>query len=255
MLAKRIIPCLDVCNGKVVKGFQFKNHDVVGDIVPMAKKYSDAGADELVLYDISASVEQRNVDYSWVEKIARNINIPFCVAGGIRSLNAAKAILESGCDKVSINTPAQEDPHLINEFSHAFGSQAVVVGIDSRFEDGDFFTYLYTGSEKSIIKSKRRTKDWAREVQDRGAGEIVLNCMSRDGAKNGYDIDHINEVCQGISIPIVASGGAGKIEHFLQVFQQTEVTGALAASVFHKEILTFGDIKGHLDNNGIKVRI
>ncbi|MFA6037219.1 MAG: imidazole glycerol phosphate synthase subunit HisF [Legionellales bacterium] len=254
MLAKRIIPCLDVKDNVVVKGVQFRNHEIVGDIVELAKRYSDEGADELVFYDITASGEARNVAYEWVEKVARVINIPFCVAGGIRSIETARIILEKGADKISINSPALENPDLINQLVETFGTQCIVIGIDSHFENNDYHVYQYTGSEKTIKNTKKLTKDWVKEVQDRGAGEIVLNCMNQDGMRQGYDIKQLAALRLHIHIPLIASGGAGSMEHFLNVFNQAHVDGALAASVFHKQIIEINELKNYLSKHNIIIR-
>lgn len=179
MLTKRIIPCLDVRDNQVVKGIGFRNHRVIGDILPLAAYYSDAGADELVFYDITASSDRRTVCHEWVTQVAGQLTIPFTVAGGIRSFEQAKTLLHAGADKISINSPALERPELINELSAQFGSQCVVVGIDSQWQIDDYYVYQYTGSEKTSFNSKRRTRDWITEVQERGAGEIVLNCMQK----------------------------------------------------------------------------
>ncbi len=254
MLAKRIIPCLDVKDGVVVKGVQFRNHQVMGDILEFAKRYSNEGADELVFYDITASSEARNVAYAWVEKVAREINIPFCVAGGIRSIDTARMILEKGADKISINSPALENPDLINQLVDTFGSQCIVIGIDSHYEHQDYHVYQYTGSEKTIQSAKKLTKDWVKEVQTRGAGEIVLNCMNQDGMRQGYDIAQLKALRPHIQIPLIASGGAGTMQHFLDVFNEANVDGALAASVFHKQEINIQDLKAFLLQNNIIVR-
>ena len=253
MLAKRIIPCLDVKDNLVVKGVKFKEHEIMGDIITFVNKYKDA--DELVFYDITASAENRTVDKKWILEIAKNINIPFCVAGGIRTIEDAKLILNSGADKISINSPAIENPNLITGLSNIFGVQCVVVGIDSKLEDGEYYVYQYTGSEKTIKFTKKKTIDWVKEVEDRGAGEIVLNCMNSDGMRNGYDIEQLNLILNSVSIPVIASGGAGSAEDFVNVFKKTNVSGALAASVFHKNILQIKELKNILLKNNIRVRI
>lgn len=273
MLARRIIPCLDVKDGKVVKGVQFVGHEVLGDAVDMALRYRDEGADELVLYDITASAEGRTVDYNWVRDIARALDIPFCVAGGIRSAEQAVKCLNSGADKVSINSPALERPDLINELAEMAGSQCVVVGVDSRelplpksgnrFSDTeeqqplnrDYYVHQYSGDPDKIRAAGRRTLDWVVEAADRGAGEIVLNCMNQDGVRKGYDIRQLRLVRDLIDIPLVASGGAGAPEHFTEVFDQADVSGALAASVFHKKIIHIPDLKRDLQKAGIAVRL
>lgn len=255
MLAKRIIPCLDVKEGMVVKGVQFREHQVIGDAVELACRYRDEGADELVFYDITASADGRTVERKWVERVARVIDIPFCVAGGIRSVAAAQVVLQNGADKISINSPALERPDLINELAETFGTQCVVVGIDSRTEGDDYVVYQYTGDETKTIKTKRGTLDWARTVEARGAGEIVLNCMNQDGMRQGYDIVQLQKVRASVTIPLVASGGAGAPEHFGDVFHEANVDAALAASVFHKDIIAIGDLKRFLHSRDITVRL
>lgn len=254
MLKKRIIPCLDVKNGQVVKGVQFRNHEVVGDILELAARYSEAGADELVFYAITASSDNNNTDRQWIKEVARHINIPFCVAGGIRSLEMAEEALANGADKISINSPALESPSLIEELAKRFGSQCVVVGIDSWSQDGSYHVLQYTGDEKKTIKSRRNTISWAKEVLDRGAGEIVLNCMNQDGVRQGYDLAQTELLAKSVSIPVIASGGAGTREHFKELFLKTRATGGLAASVFHKGIISIQELKQYLAENGIEVR-
>lgn len=251
----RIIPCLDVRDGKVVKGVRFKDHEIVGDILQLAQKYCSDGADELVFYDITASSDNRTVDRSWVRRIADVINIPFCVAGGIRTLKEAASILESGADKISINSPALENPRLINDLAGRFGCQCVVIGIDSFENNGKYHVYQYTGDTKKIINTGKSTIDWAKEVIERGAGEIVLNCMNQDGIRSGYDIHQINMLGGNFDIPVVASGGAGAKEHFIEIFKHTNATGALAASVFHKGLIDICQLKTFLHSNGIEVRL
>lgn len=255
MLKKRIIPCLDVRDGQVVKGIQFRNHEIVGEIIELAKRYSDAGADELVFYDITASSDNRSVSKQWVSDIAKNINIPFCVAGGIRSLNDAEIILANGADKISINSPALENPGLIDEFAKRFGTQCIVVGIDSKLVNGKYIVNQYTGDELKTIQTNRELLDWAKEAEKRGAGEIVLNCMNQDGVRQGYDILQNKLLSDMVNIPVIASGGAGRAEHFLDIFTKTRVTGALAASVFHKQIIQICELKQYLQQNGVEVRI
>lgn len=255
MLARRIIPCLDVKDGKVVKGVQFVGHEVLGDAVDLALRYRDEGADELVLYDITASSEGRTVDYNWVRDIARALDIPFCVAGGLRSAEQAVRCLDSGADKVSINSPALERPDLIDELAEMAGSQCVVVGIDSREMDNDYYVHQYSGDPDKIRQAGRRTLDWVVEAQKRGAGEIVLNCMNQDGVRKGYDLKQLKLVRELLHIPLVASGGAGAPEHFRDAFVEADVSGALAASVFHKKIIAIPDLKQQLKADGIAVRI
>src|SRR5262245_4178590 len=194
MLTRRIIPCLDVRDGRVVKGTQFRDHEDVGDIIDLAKRYRDEGADELVFYDITASSDGRTVSTEWVTRVAKVLDIPFCVAGGIRSLDGARAILHGGADKISINSPALENPALIGQLAGEFGSQWVVVGIDSRQEAGDYYVKQYTGDPTKTRATRWRTLDWAVEAQKLGAGEVVLNCMNQDGMKQGYDIAQLKLV-------------------------------------------------------------
>ncbi len=254
MLKKRIIPCLDVKDGAVVKGVQFRNHEIVGEIIELAKRYSDSGADELVFYDITASSDNRNIDKKWIYDIAKNINIPFCVAGGIRSVAQAEAVLANGADKISINSPALENPQLITELAKRFGTQCVVVGIDSRIIDGQYQVNQYTGDESKTVVTRRFVEDWAREVELRGAGEIVLNCMNQDGVRSGYDITQTKLVSNLVNIPVIASGGAGSMSDFANLFKQTRVTGALAASVFHKQIIAIDELKQYLAEENIEIR-
>ncbi|MBO8416159.1 MAG: imidazole glycerol phosphate synthase subunit HisF [Proteobacteria bacterium] len=256
MLAKRIIPCLDVRDGVVVKGVQFKNHEVMGDIVALAKRYADEGADELVFYDITASAEGRRVDRSWIAKIAAVINIPFAVAGGIKSVEDAQEILAYGADKISINSPALSDPALITRLADRFGVQCVVVGIDTFYnaELGIYQVKQFTGSEKSTVTTAWQTLDWVRRVQELGAGEIVLNMMNNDGMKNGYDIKQLKAVREICKVPLIASGGAGAMEHFYDAFALADADGALAASVFHKNLIVISELKSFLRGKGIAIR-
>jgi cyclase len=254
MLKKRIIPCLDVRDGHVVKGVQFRNHEVVGDIIELAERYSNAGADELVFYAITASSNDGNNDRSWVKEIARHINIPFCVAGGIRNVAMAEEVLANGADKISINSPALENPALIEELAKRFGSQCVVVGIDSWAQANDYQVLQYTGDETKTIKSRRNTIEWAKEAVSRGAGEIVLNCMNQDGVRNGYDLLQTKAIAESVSVPIIASGGAGEMAHFRDLFVETKATGGLAASVFHKGIMIITNLKDYLLAHNIAVR-
>ena len=255
MLSRRIIPCLDVRDGRVVKGVRFRDHVDMGDIVELAARYRDEGADELVFYDIGASPDGRSVDVGWVERVSSIIDIPFCVAGGIRSLETARQVLFAGADKVSINTPALENPALITEIADAYGSQCVVVGIDSiRDADGVWRVRSHTGDPSRTRALARTTLDWVREAQARGAGEIVLNCMDSDGVRRGYDLDQLAEVRALCHIPLVASGGAGTIEHFIDVFRVADVDAALAASVFHSGAIAIPTLKRALREAGIEAR-
>lgn len=254
MLARRLIPCLDVRAGRVVKGVRFRDHEDVGDILELARRYRDDGADELVFYDITASSDGRTVSSDWVERVARVLDIPFCVAGGIRTLAGAREVLQRGADKVSLNSPALERPEFIAELAREFGSQAVVVGIDSREEDGEYFVQAYTGDPTKTRDTRRRTVDWAAEAQRRGAGEVVLNCMNQDGVRSGYDLAQLRLVRAVLTIPLVASGGAGAPEHFRDVFREAGVDGALAASVFHRGTIRLPDLKSYLAREGVCVR-
>lgn len=255
MLSRRIIPCLDVRDGRVVKGVRFRDHVDMGGIVELATRYRDVGADELVFYDISASPEGRSVDRDWVVQVARKLDIPFCVAGGIRSVAEAREVLRAGADKVSINTPALERPALIAELADAFGVQCVVVGIDSlREADGQWRVRSHTGSPDAMRAPGKTTLDWVSEVQRLGAGEIVLNCMGSDGVRAGFDLEQLRTARAACTVPLVASGGAGTLQHFADVFQQADVDGALAASVFHSGAVTIPVLKAFLHGQGIEVR-
>ena len=255
MLMRRIIACLDVCDGRVVKGLRFRNHKIVGDIVDLALRYRDDGADELVFYDITASPEGRSVDRTWVERVARELDIPFCVAGGIRSLKTATELLRAGADKLSVNSPALERPALIDEMAREFGSQCVVVGIDSRRDyDGTWRPRQYTGDPARTRSVSRTTLGWVSEAQQRGAGEVVVNCMDADGAKTGFDLEQLAAVREVCDVPLVASGGAGNAEHFRDVFQQADVDAALAAGVLHSRVLRIPELKRALHQAGLAVR-
>ena len=254
MTARRIIPCLDVKDGRVVKGVRFEGHIDMGDAADLAARSRDEGADELVFYDITASPEGRTLDYSWVRSIARLLDIPFCVAGGIRSVDQAAACLDNGADKVSINSPALERPELITEMADRLGSQCVVVGVDSRREDGEYVVHKYTGDPDARRLAGRRTMDWLVEAQERGAGEIVLNCIDQDGVRQGYDIAQLAEARSRLTIPLIASGGAGAASHFLEAFDGANVSGALAASVFHTGSIRIPDLKASLAAAGVEVR-
>lgn len=256
MLTRRIIPCLDVRDGVVVKGVKFKNHQVMGDAVDLARRYRDQGADELVFYDIAASSRGETVSADWVREVARHLDIPFCVAGGIRTVDQARAILHAGADKISINSPALERPELVDDLARVFGSQCVVVGVDSRKQpDGTLVTWKYTGSEATMQESGRSTLEWVREVVERGAGEIVLNCMGADGTKAGYDCEQLEAVRGVCSVPLIASGGAGSVEHFRRAFAEVGVEGALAAGIFHRGELSIPELKRELARQNIRVRL
>jgi len=255
LTARRIIPCLDVKDGRVVKGVRFQGHTDMGDAAELAARYRDEGADELVFYDITASPEGRTLDYGWVRDIARLLDIPFSVAGGIRSVDQAARCLDHGADKVSINSPALERPELIGEMADRLGSQCVVVGVDSKRSGDDWVVHQYTGDPTASRGAGRRTMDWIVEAQTLGAGEIVLNCMDEDGVRRGYDIAQLAAARALLTIPLVASGGAGSAQHFLDVFQQADVSGALAASVFHTGTLAIPDLKAFLADAGQEMRL
>lgn len=257
MLAK-IIACLDVKEGVVVKGTQFRDHETMGDALTLAKRYSDEGADELVIYDITASSKGTVVDKSWVKKIKDVIDIPLCVAGGIRTIEDAKALFDHGVDKISINSPALADPHLINELVATFGQDKIVVGIDSYYDEklDDYFVYTLTGDEATTAKTAWRTLDWVADVQNRGASEIVLNMMNQDGVRDGYDykqLQKVRKVCT--TAKLIASGGAGKMVHFRDAYLLANVDGTLGASAFHKEIVNITELKSYLRDEGIDVAL
>jgi len=245
---------MDVRDGQVVKGVRFRDHRVVGDILELAARYRDEGADELVFYDISASPEGRSVDRSWVTRVARTLDIPFCVAGGIRSVAQAEEVLASGAEKISVNSPALEHPELIDALSERFGAQCVVVGVDSQTFDQGYRVQQFTGDAARSRDTSRSTVDWVIEAQRRGAGEIVLNCMSSDGVRMGFDIGQLRAIREICRVPLVASGGAGAAEHFVDVFQTARVDAALAASVFHSGEIAIPNLKRHLRAAGIEVR-
>ena len=242
-------------DGQVVKGVQFRNHKIVGDIIELARRYCAEGADELVFYDITASPDGRSVDRDWVDRVAAVIDIPFCVAGGIRSVVDAEQVLNKGADKISINSPALANPELITDLARRFGSQCVVLGVDSRDHDGDYRVYQNTGDPNKTSAAHRSTADWVREAQERGAGEVVLNCMNQDGVRQGYDCAQLAMIRDNCLVPLIASGGAGKMNHFLDVFQSAHVDGALAASVFHSAEIDIFDLKRFLDENDVHVRL
>ena len=239
----------------MVKGVQFRNHRVVGDIIDLAVRYCAEGADELVFYDITASPDGRSVDRSWVSRVAAKLDIPFCVAGGIRSVADAEEVLNKGADKISVNSPALEKPSLLSDLAKRFGSQCVVLGVDSREQDGAYHVYQYTGDPDKTTAAERRTVDWICEAQDRGAGEIVLNCMNQDGVRRGYDNEQLRLVRDNSTVPLIASGGAGAMQHFLDVFNVADVDGALAASVFHSAEINIGDLKSFLAGQSVDIRV
>jgi imidazole glycerol-phosphate synthase subunit HisF len=237
-----------------VKGVRFRDHRIVGDILELAARYCTDGADELVFYDITASPENRSVDRSWITRVARVLDIPFCVAGGIRTVADAEEVLNSGAEKISVNSPALADPGLVNALARRFGSQCVVVGIDSQAVGDEFEVHQFTGDPDRSCSTRRRTLDWVREVQDRGAGEIVLNCMASDGVREGYDLRQLQAVRSICHVPLIASGGAGTMEHFAAVFIEALVDGALAASVFHSGAIAIPDLKASLRARRVEIR-
>jgi len=244
-----------VRDGKVVKGVRFRNHRVVGDIIELARRYGSTGADELVFYDITASPDGRSVDRSWVTRVAEVLDIPFCVAGGIRSVADAEDVLNKGADKISVNSPALANPDLIDALARRFGSQCVVLGVDSREEQGGYRVYRNTGDPDKTSAASRDSVEWIREAQSRGAGEVVLNCMNQDGVRQGYDIAQLARVREHCYVPLIASGGAGATGHFRDVFQQANADGALAASVFHSGEIGLPELKRYLADNDINIRL
>jgi cyclase len=234
---------------------RFRDHKVVGDILECALRYRDDGADELVFYDITASPEERSVDFDWVRRVARVLDIPFCVAGNIRSIADAESVLNAGAEKVSVNTPALLNPQLIDVLSRRFGSQCVVVGVDSRRTPRGYRVFQFTGDPERSRDSGRETLTWAREAQERGAGEIVLNCIGSDGMQTGYDIEQLSALRKCCGVPLVASGGAGSVAHFRDVFALARVDAALAASAFHSGALKVQNLKRALCLAGIEVRL
>ncbi len=250
MLKNRIIPCLDIKDGRTVKGVNFFDLKDAGDPVALAKLYSDAGADELVFLDISASVEKRKTLIDLVEKVAAEISIPFTVGGGISSVADAKAVLNAGADKVSLNSAALKRPQVITEVAEACGQQCVVVAIDTKCETGEHWVYRMGGRQKTTYK----TLDWAREAERLGAGEILLTAMGQDGTKSGFDLKITQAVCQAVQLPVIASGGAGKTQDFVDLFQQTEATAGLAASIFHYNQLPISTLKTELKTYNIAIR-
>jgi cyclase len=250
MLAKRIIPCLDIRDGQTVKGINFLNIKEVGDPVEMGAEYAREGADELVYLDITATHEGRNLFADLVRRIAANLNIPFTVGGGIRSISDVDPLLEAGADKVTVNSAAVKDPSLVSAIARGYGSQFVVVAIDARFEDGDWWVYVNGGR----IRTERRLFDWAAEAESRGAGEILFTSMNHDGTKNGYANEATASLSKSLGIPVIASGGAGRMSHFVDVFGPGCADAALAASIFHFREIGIRDLKEHIRQHNIAVR-
>jgi len=251
MLSKRIIPCLDIKDGQTVKGVQFVNLREAGDPVKLGKYYAEQGADELVFLDITATVEERSTFRQLVRRIAAEINIPFTVGGGIRSVDDVARLLEAGADKISINSAAVQNPELIDQLAKRFGSQCIVLAIDANKENDEWFVYTHGGR----TRTEKRVISWAQEAALRGAGEILLTSMNNDGAKNGFAIDITYQVSESLSIPVIASGGAGSKEDFVQVFQEGKADAALAASIFHFNEIKIPDLKRYLKQHNIEVRI
>lgn len=251
MLAKRIIPCLDVKNGRTVKGVNFVDLIDAGDPVELAKKYAELGADELVFLDISATEEQRKTMLEMVLQVAEHINIPFTVGGGISSIKDVDGLLKCGADKVSINSSAVKQPDLINELSHKFGNQCITVAIDAKKIKKEWIVYVSGGK----IPTGLKLLDWAKEVEQRGAGEILFTSMDNDGTKNGFANDTLCKLSEELQIPIIASGGAGTVQHFIDAFQKGKADAVLAASVFHFGEIQILELKKELKNNDIEVRL
>ncbi len=250
MLTKRIIPCLDVKDGRTVKGVNFLDLRDAGDAVELAARYATEGADELVLLDISATDEKRKTLATLVKHVAEAVNIPFTVGGGISSINDVSILLESGADKVSVNSAAFRNPDLLTQISKEFGNQCLVLAVDIKFEDGQWMVFLNGGKLPTGI----RAQQWIREAVDRGAGEILLTSMNNDGMKNGFACDIMREICELVNVPVIASGGAGKQEHFLDVFKNGLADAALAASIFHFKEVEISELKRYLLLNGVEIR-
>ena len=251
MLAKRIIPCLDVKDGRVVKGINFVSLRDAGDPVEQAMIYDREGADELTFLDITASSDGRNTMLDVVRRVADSIFIPFCVGGGLRTVEDIRATLLAGADKIALNSSAVKTPDLITEGAKRFGSQCIVVAIDPKWVDGRWQVFINGGRTPTDLEAVT----WAREVEQRGAGEILLTCMDKDGTKSGYQLDLTAIIAETVSIPVIASGGAGKPEHFLDVLTTGKADAALAATLFHYRELTLGDLKQYLHDNGVPVRL
>jgi len=250
MLKKRIIPCLDIKDGRVVKGVQFLELKDAGNPVELASFYSKNGADELVFLDISATLEKRKTLAEMVIQLSKEINIPFTVGGGIQSVDDARLLLISGADKVSINSAAVLNPQLISQISDAFGSQSLVVAIDIKKVENEWFVFIKGGTESTGILAI----DWAKKVEQLGAGEILLTSMNNDGSKNGFAVKITDAICKSVSIPVIASGGAGNAQHFIELFTQTDVSAGLAASIFHFNEVPISELKNVLKTKNIPIR-
>ncbi|WP_343669652.1 imidazole glycerol phosphate synthase subunit HisF [Chitinophaga sp.] len=250
MLTKRIIPCLDIKDGRTVKGVNFENIRDAGDPIELGALYAQQGADELVFLDITATNERRKTLSELVRSIARHVNIPFTVGGGISSVEDVSVLLQNGADKISVNTSAFKRPELVDELAREFGSQCVVLAIDTRFEDGDWYVYLNGGRVKTDVKCY----DWAKEAVSRGAGEILLTSMNNDGTKQGFALDITGKLSQNLNVPVIASGGAGTMEHFMDVFENAQADAALAASIFHYKEIEIPELKTYLYQKGVNIR-
>lgn len=251
MITKRIIPCLDIKDGRTVKGINFENIKDAGDPVELAIEYAKQGADELVFLDITATNEKRKTLSELVTRIAKHINIPFTVGGGISSIEDVSVLLNAGADKISVNTSAVKNPQLIKELANQFGSQCVVLAIDTKFENNDWYVYLNGGRVKTDLK----TIDWAKEAVALGAGEILLTSMNNDGTKDGFAIDITKQISEAVNVPVIASGGAGNMQHFEDVFKNGKADAALAASVFHYKEIGIPQLKTYLKENNIEIRL
>lgn len=255
MLTKRIIPCLDISHGQVVKSVQFENTKAIGDPLQLGYKYAESGADEVVFYDITASSEKRKTAADLASKIAKGLFIPFTIGGGIRNIEDMRQILAAGADKISINTPAIENPQLINDAASKFGSQCIVVSIDTHFENGEDYIYSHTGKSSTRKNTGFKTMDWVKEIEDRGAGEIVVNSMNADGTKKGFDLRILKKISSAVKIPVVASGGAGSPHDFFLAASQGKADAILAASIFHYGQYQVLEVKKYLQEKGIAVRL
>ena len=251
MLAKRIIPCLDIKDGRTVKGINFENIKDAGDPVALAIEYSKQGADELVFLDITATHENRKTLSELVTRIAKHINIPFTVGGGISTIEDVSVLLNAGADKISVNTSAVKNPQLIKDLANQFGSQCVVLAIDTKFEDDEWFVYLNGGR----VKTQLKTIDWAKQAVALGAGEILLTSMNNDGTKNGFAVNITKQISEAVNVPVIASGGAGTMQHFKDVFENGKADAALAASVFHFKEIAIPELKTYLKSNNIEIRL
>lgn len=250
MLTKRIIPCLDIKDGRTVKGVNFENIRDAGDPIELGALYAEQGADELVFLDITATNERRKTLAELVTRIARHVNIPFTVGGGISSVEDVNVLLQSGADKISVNTSAFKRPQLVDELSREFGSQCIVLAIDTRFENDDWYVYLNGGR----VKTEIRAYDWAKEAVQRGAGEILLTSMNNDGTKQGFALDITAQLSQNLNVPVIASGGAGTMDHFTAVFETAQADAALAASIFHYKEIEIQELKTFLYHKGVNIR-